>query len=111
MSGHCDHYIDDETTPKCLREFLAFHRLPASDRNKSGTKIPTCYATLVNDAGFEWGSDEVTIKAGSRVALTMASRFGDVGITRVAKPRRQARESGYEARVFVDELKDFSEKP
>jgi hypothetical protein len=90
---HCDDYIHDPSTPLCLQYFLLVHRLPAVD----GCIItaykgePECYAT--------W-------KGTKRVRLVMASRFGDVGIT----PRLKDR-NGYTARVSLDELSDFSDKP
>jgi len=90
---HCDDYIQDPSTPLCLRYFLLVHRLPAVDgqviMDYKGS--PECYAT--------W-------KGTKRVRLVMASRFGDVGIT----PRLQGN-NGYTARVSLDELSNFSDKP
>ena len=89
---HCDRYIHDLKAPNCLRYWLLVNRLPAID----GMLIiaykgePECYAT--------W--------KGERVRLVMASRFGDVGITPKLKNSK-----GYTARVYMNELSDFSDKP
>lgn len=84
---HCDEYIDDESQPDCLREFVRTHRLPAVEKKHPLVIIYADYR-------------------GARVALTMASRFGDVGITPVLK-----NPNGYESRVMLAELSNFSVKP
>lgn len=91
---HCDDYIEDKAQPKCLRAFLLFNRIPAHWRFKweyaKKWKIPKLYANY----GLR------------RVRVTMASRFGDVGIT-----WRLNQESGYEERIYLDRLTNFSENP
>jgi hypothetical protein len=84
--SHCDDYIDDETQPKCLRDFLAHARAPAHG-SLLGTPRPPLFATY----------------NGNRVRVVMASRFGDVGIT-----RNLGREHGYDVRVDVSNLSDFA---
>lgn len=86
---HCDDYIDDPTAPWALRRFLAFARAPAP-----GAYQPKPHPCLFADHD------------GQRVRVTMASRFGDVGITRDLDV-----EMGYERRVHVSQLSNFSEAP
>lgn len=105
---HCDDYIDDPTQPECLRRFLAYSRLPAA------AKYPTGDADY--DAGMEahlgcpmWRDPVPTLFAdhdGRRVRVTMASRFGDVGIT-----NNLAALNGYGRRVAVEDLSNFGETP
>ena len=83
----CDDYIDDPAAPEALRKYLAFARAPAH-----GLLLPTPHPTLFAD--FE----------GTRVRVTMASLFGDVGITTDFD-----RELGYDRRVAVSQLSNFSE--
>jgi hypothetical protein len=83
---HCDDYIDDTTAPECLRAFLDYARSPAHGALRHGPK-PKLFAT----------------HKGKRVRVTMASRFGDVGIT-----TKLGQEYGYEKRVAVSELSRFS---
>jgi hypothetical protein len=85
----CDDYIDDPSAPAVLRTFLAFARAPAH-----GALLPKPHPTLYAD--YE----------GKRVRVTMASRLGDVGITADFD-----REFGYERRVLVSQLSNFSETP
>ena len=87
-SKHCDDYIDDTSAPQCLRAFLAYNRLPAFEQSKRAPSSPRLFATY----------------KGERVRVVMASRFGDVGVT-----RELDREHGYETRVWVGELINFSE--
>lgn len=109
MAKHCDDYIDDVTQPECLRRFLDFNRLPAA------LKYPTHSASL--DKVIEehhdrpiWRDPVPTLFArheGRPVRVTMASRFGDVGITEDLDA-----EHGYGKRVAVEELTNFSaERP
>ena len=86
---HCDDYIDDPAAPAALRKFLAFARAPAH-----GQLLPRPHPTLFAD------------HEGKRVRVTMASRFGDVGVT-----SDLAAEVGYETRVPVSQLTGFSEAP
>jgi hypothetical protein len=88
-SDHCDDYIEDPTAPSTLRKFLAFARAPAH-----GLLTPKPHPVLFAD------------HEGKRVRITMASRFGDVGITADLRA-----ELGYEHRVSVNQLTNFSEEP
>lgn len=83
----CDDYIDDPTAPEVLRKYLTFARAPAH-----GQLLPKPHPTLFAD--FE----------GTRVRVTTASRFGDVGITTDFD-----RALGYERRVAVSQLSNFAE--
>lgn len=85
---HCDEYINDETQPQALRDFLRWARSPAHGLN---APVHTALYATHN---------------GKRVRVVMASRFGDVGIT-----RRLDRDYGYDKRVAVAELTDFSATP
>ena len=89
---HCDDYIYDLDSPNCLKYYLLVNRLPAVDSlviiKSQGS--PKCFATY----------------QGKRVRLVMASRFGDVGIT-----EKLDATNGYQHRVCLDELSDFSEDP
>jgi hypothetical protein len=92
---HCDDYIDDETQPKCLRQFLRYCRWPASYQIRAERlriKKPILFA--------DWQRYKNKKK---RVRLVMASRFGDVGIARDLNA-----ESGYDWRVPVETLSNFS---
>jgi hypothetical protein len=89
MIDHCDDYIDDPAADPALRKFLAFARGPAH-----GLLTPKPHPTLYADYKKK------------RVRVTMASRLGDVGIT-----SRFEAETGYEDRVRVSKLKNFSETP
>ena len=82
---HCDDYIDDPAQPECLRQFLDYARSPAHGSLRPG-KAPVLFADY----------------EGSRVRVTMASRFGDVGIT-----RKLHAEHGYDRRVVVASLSNF----
>ena len=86
---HCDAYIDDPTAPEALRKFLAFARAPAH-----GQLLPKPHPKLFAD------------HESRRVRVTMASRMGDVGIT-----TDFTAEMGYERRVPVSQLDNFSEVP
>lgn len=85
----CDDYIDDPTAPEALRKYLEFARAPAH-----GQLLPKPHPRLFAD--YE----------GKRVRVTMASRLGDVGIT-----TDLGAELGYERRVLVSALSNFSETP
>lgn len=87
---HCDDYIHDHEYPICLRWFLLANRLPAVD------------GVIIEEAGVS--PKLFADYKGQRVRVVMASRMGDVGIT----PNLEA-EHGYEDRVFIDELENFSE--
>lgn len=85
---HCDEYIDDEAQPSCLRAFLDHCRAPAHGMFQDSPR-PKLFADY----------------EGKRVRVTMASRFGDVGITTSLHD-----EYGYEKRVAVSALSNFSDK-
>ena len=85
----CDDYIDDPSAPAVLRKFLAFARAPAH-----GQLLPKPHPTLYADY------------KGQRVRVTMASRFGDVGLSTDLDA-----EFGYERRTRVRSLSNFSETP
>ena len=87
--SHCDSYIDDESAPEVLRAYLRWARSPAHGMNQPKPH-PTLYANY----------------NGNRVRITMASRLGDLGITSVLDASY-----GYEARVPVSALHNFSDKP
>lgn len=88
--NHCDNFINDYRMPNIVRTFLILHRMPAIDKNifKQYEQLPwLIYADY----------------KGKRVAMTMASRMGDIGITEVLdKPL------GYDNRVPITELSNFS---
>ena len=88
-STDCDDYIDDPSAPAALRTFLAFARAPAH-----GQLLPKPHPKLYAD------------HEGKRVRVTMASRLGDVGVTTDLDA-----ELGYERRVLVRALSNFSELP
>jgi hypothetical protein len=85
---HCDSYIRDKTQPMCLRRFLLYHRIPAYWQFKRWRwPTPTLFA--------DWNN--------KRVRVTMASRFGDVGVTDEPEPH------SYRWRVPIEHLSNFSE--
>ena len=86
---HCDEYIRDYNSPKCLRWFLFINRLPAVDKMLASERgvNPTLFAHYKR----------------KRVRVVMASRLGDVGITEDLGAER-----GYSKRVAVAELSRFS---
>src|SRR5688572_13948279 len=106
---HCEDYIDDERASLALRAFLKWQRRPAI--KKTG-EAPSLFAVLQRDLTgqrykgyWENGNaamENVPLKAGQRVRVVMASRFGDVGVT----PDLDAKH-GYVARILVSDLDDF----
>ncbi|TXN47340.1 elongation factor P maturation arginine rhamnosyltransferase EarP [Methylobacterium sp. WL7] len=105
MAKHCDEYIDDETQPECLRRFLDYQCRPAALKYPTGDAV---FDKAIEDRhGLPMWRDPVpTLFAdcdGERVRVTMASRFGDVGVTTILTD-----EHGYDVRVPVDYLSDFS---
>lgn len=86
---HCDDYLDDPQAPAVLRTFLDFARAPAH-----GQLLPKPHPCLFAD--YE----------GRRFRVTMASRLGDVGIT-----TNYDAELGYDIRVRVSQLSNFSAVP
>ena len=85
----CDSYICDLEAPDCLRWFLLVNRLPAIEawlveRMAGAPKLFAAYK-------------------GKRVRVVMASRFGDVGIS-----RHLGRAHGYYKRVMIEDLTHFN---
>jgi hypothetical protein len=95
---HCDDYIDDAAAPACLRAFLARARQPAHG-HLSDTPFPKLFATY---NGPNWND----VATGDRVRVVMASRMGDVGVT-----KKLDSEHGYSVRCAVGDLIDLSEVP
>lgn len=89
---HCDSYISSYSAPNCLRWFLFFNRLPATDKG-------LCRANGVDDPKL-WAKYE-----GSWVRVVMSSRMGDVGIT-----SNLDADHGYDNRVVVEDLTDFTDE-
>lgn len=86
---HCDDYIDDETQPQVLRTWLDWARSPAHGAFKPGPH-PVLFADYY----------------GKRVRVTVASRFGDVGIN-----YNLSADHGYDLRVAVQSLENFGDTP
>jgi hypothetical protein len=84
--NHCDDYIEDEAQPECLRKFIEHVRSPAHGSMRDDPR-PQLFADY----------------EGRRVRVVFASRLGDLGITSNLKA-----ENGYEKRVFVSDLSNFS---
>jgi hypothetical protein len=105
---HCDDYIEDATQPECLRRFLDYHRLPAAA--KYPTDDEDFNRRMEAHMGCPMWRDPVPVlfadHAGRRVRVVMASRFGDVGIT-----RDLAANHGYSKRVPVESLSRFGTAP
>ncbi len=80
------------TSPECVRWFLFVNLLPAA------LKPLVCDKTGGNPKLF-------ADYKGERVRVVMASRFGDVGITKNLKA-----ETGYSERLLMDELSNFSDE-
>jgi hypothetical protein len=95
---HCDDCIHDRSMPLALRWWLFLHRLPAADQLlcREAKTWPALYATVATDRLLPG------MVRGTTVRVVMASRMGDVGIT----PKLDA-ESGYTARVAVDDLENY----
>lgn len=87
---HCDDYIHDSTAPKELRWFLLINRMPASD-------MMLARQFIVNPRLF-------ADYKGKTVRVVMASRLGDVGITENLEA-----EDGYQKRVWLHELSNFTD--
>jgi hypothetical protein len=83
---HCDDLWQAKTLPPCAQAFLDVARAPAHGQGKR----PPLFAT----------------HEGKRVRVVMASRFGDVGIT-----TNLSSQNGYDKRVMLPDLTDFSDKP
>jgi hypothetical protein len=81
---HCDDIWTDKSYPECVIAYLDVARAPA---HGLGMKKVSLFANY----------------DGNRVRVIMASRFGDVGIT-----YKLDKEYGYDERVLLPELTDFS---
>ena len=92
---HVDEFIDDKAQPECLRVFLDRARSPGHGMH-SKEPYPKLFATYI---GEDWRG----YTKGDRVRVTMASRMGDVGVT-----KNMSQDFGYEIRCPVDYLTDFS---
>lgn len=112
---HCDEYIEDESTPDCLRRWLSYERLAAILKrpdlhHKSEDKLAEAKRWVEPHLHqYLWTDPEPILFAtfdDKRVRCVMASRFGDVGITFDLR-----RPFGYDKRVAVSELSDFSTEP
>ena len=94
---HCDEYvwgIKKHDAPNALWWFLFVNRQPAAlmhsvVKNSKTGEYPTLFADY----------------KGKRVRVVMASRFGDVGIT-----SNLDAEHGYDTRVSLAELSNFSDE-
>lgn len=98
-SRHCDDYIRDKSAPKCLRKWLLFQRKPSMWKWKKSWGYPALFATFKEEDGPGGRKGKTR-----RVRVVMASRFGDVGISKDLD-----KEYGYYLRVFVSDLTDLSE--
>lgn len=100
---HCDDFINDPSAPLALRWFLFVNRLSAVDRLLLKEVVPSEYS-----APRLFADRIAPNNAGRRpiVRVVMASRFGDVGIT-----KQLDCEYGYSERVAVEELTNFRSKP
>lgn len=89
---HCDDYINDFKASKALRFFLLINRLPAVEMAlcREFGVVPTLFADY----------------NGERVRVVMASRLGDLGIS-----KHLDQEDGYFTRVPVSALTNFGDKP
>lgn len=85
---HCDDVLDNPATHPAVRVFLERARAPGH-----GMLTDRPYPRLFAD------------HRGARVRVTMASRMGDVGITKDLDA-----EFGYEDRVALDDLDNFSDQ-
>jgi hypothetical protein len=103
---HCEDYLDDPTQPECLRRFLDYQCRPAALKWPTGR--PDFDRGLEERLGMPMWRDPVpvlfAVHEGKPVRVTMASRFGDVGIT-----EDLSAEHSYGKRVAVEELTDFSD--
>lgn len=105
---HCDQYIVRHDAPSALKNFLKVQR--ADPRSREGvmkrlgiTEGPWLFATMKEDIKH----NGAVYKKGQRVQITMASRFGDLGVSPIAEKKY----SGYNLRLFADQFENFSEEP
>jgi len=81
---HCDDILNDKSYPQCVIDYLDVARARA---HGLGMKQVSLFANY----------------NGNRVRVIMASKYGDVGIT-----YKLDKEYGYDERVFLLDLTDFS---
>ena len=86
---HCDVLYDSGTLPECVMTFLDFARAPATFQMRNGPQ-PDLFADYKD----------------RRVKITMASRFGDVGIA-----FDHATVMGYDQRLLLNQLTNFGKEP
>lgn len=136
FAPHVDDVMDDTSYPDCVRTFLRFMRLPAICKVPGisadvlaeyihcvpeekrpyiwTAEAPALFADLkeahVGTRFLGHGGMNKTVpvkmKAGERVRVVMASRFGDVGISPNLK-----RQYGYILRLSMADLTNFSDTP
>ncbi|BEV43986.1 hypothetical protein CRBSH125_01690 [Afipia carboxidovorans] len=112
---HCDEFIDDALAPECLRHWLSYHRRAAVLKRPDLHGAPP-YAVeaalkwiMPELRSYLWTDPEPVLFAtfeSKRVRCVMASRFGDIGITKNLDADR-----GYDRRVSVSALTEFSTEP
>ena len=90
---HCDEYAHMFTEPSCLAWYIFYHRLPA------GIKPLVLKHTKIEEPKL-WAKYN-----GEWISVTMASRFGDLGISYDLNA-----EYGYKTRVNVEDLTDFTDE-
>lgn len=112
LARHCDTVSEDPACPPCLRDWINYERLPASAKLDCASyehilwiwhHMPPLRPHLHVDPR---PALYATTDTSQRVRLTMASRLGDVGIT-----SNLQRDYGYQRRVMLAELRDFSAQP
>ena len=91
---HCDDLSDKTILPFFVKEWVDYERLPASMKFKC-PKVPSPFAF------YRPENSETDI----RVALSMASRFGDVGIRPSAYIHDEG--YGYNYRTLLTKLENF----
>lgn len=102
MKAKFARYVDDPHTPASVRAFLeaAFADAPPAGG------LPPLFGTLKHDMpGRGAGGEIVKMKAGERVRVTDAGRYGDVGIT-----LRLDETKDYQARAALMELAALSSR-
>ena len=88
---HCDSMVDSGVLPKFISDWVRFNRLPAHGAQSSENPPPNPFAFL----------------DGRRVVLTMASRFGDIGVRESIESSEKCH--GYTNRVLLTDLVNFHE--
>lgn len=83
---HCDDLSDAGLLAPFLKSWIDYQRLPAIDKFKVKDEPKNPFAFYL----------------GERVVLTMASRFGDVGIRSI-----HSKNPTYDLRVCLTDLRDF----